>query len=95
MACHQHNSKLTIELLQDLSQTICDLWLTPTHLANPPKVPKGFILLQVVMVLQPHNSKLTIELLQDLDHSKINPINPNHSHTKPFQAWYNKAEFNV
>ena len=63
---NQHNSKLTIELLQDLKQyNKCDYGLTTTQQQNH-RFSEGFKFNKnVIMVSQPHNSKLTIELLKD------------------------------
>jgi hypothetical protein len=72
MVLQPHNSKLTIELLQDLRY---DLRLEPTQQQAHNRTPAGFTNTNVVMVLQPHNSKLTIELLQDLQQTFSQQIN--------------------
>ena len=62
---NQHNSKLTIELLQDLQQyNKHDYGLTTTQQQNHNKFSEGFKFNKnVIMVSQPHNSKLTIDNL--------------------------------
>ena len=65
---NQHNSKLTIELLQDLQQyNKCDYGLTTTQQQAHNRTSEGFkINKNVIMVSQPHNSEVTIDDLQNL-----------------------------
>ena len=65
---NQHNSKLTIELLQDLQQyNKCDYGLTTTQQLNHNRFSEGFKNNKnMIMVSQPHNNKVTIDNLQVL-----------------------------
>ena len=62
---NQHNSKLTIELLQDLQHyNKCDYGLTTTQQENHNRFSEGFKNNKnMIMVSQPHNSKVTIDNL--------------------------------
>ena len=65
---NQHNSKLTIEILQDLQQyNKCDYGFTTTWQQNHNRFSEGFKNNKnVIMVSQPHNSEFTIDNLQVL-----------------------------
>ena len=65
---NQHNSKLTIELLQVLQQyNKCDYGLTTTQQQNHNRSSEGFKNNEIViMVSQSHNSEVTVDNLQVL-----------------------------